>query len=357
MRALLRPCWPGGPLVARAGASHSSPSAREFAATVATAWSDLERDSSAYSGLQPAGRLTRARLHGPHALRGDRPRPGRRPVAGGRAGSATRPRARNAAYDWRLVANAALAEILRQLFPTAPFAGRSSTRSRRRSRTKYRRGRRSPSATARSSAAGRSPTRSSSGRERRRARGLHAQLPGLHAADGAGLWVPTPPPSRRRCSRTGARTAASPSASGAMPAGRAPAVLRNNGLGASTPRGSRSSRPPTADARAGGDRPLLVRRSGRDGDAGGPLDVDRDHRSAPRGREPRDRGGDVREARHRRRGRVHRVLAAKFAFNLLRPVTYVRERVRLDWRRCSSRRRSRSIPRGTRCSPAPRPPC
>ena len=33
---------------------------------------------------------------------------------------------RNEAYDWSLVANAALAEILRSLFPTAPAAEQSA---------------------------------------------------------------------------------------------------------------------------------------------------------------------------------------------------------------------------------------
>jgi PAP2 superfamily len=186
-----------GPLVARAGASHSSPPARELDAKVATDWADLERRlimrtpgysppvasrALAYSGV------TLYEAIEPGLSRG-------RSLAGVLPGLGEASAARKAAHHWALVANAGLAEILRLLFPTAPSDVRSELDALEAAFVERYRRRTSRAVLDRSAARGREVaahifewSRSDGGHE-----GYTRNFPPYTPPSGTGLWVPTPP--------------------------------------------------------------------------------------------------------------------------------------------------------------------
>ena len=99
------------------------------------------------------------------------------------------------AYDWRLVANAALAEILRQMFPTAPSALKEQVEALEASFAETLEGGLGPGVRERSIQRGRSVadavfawSATDGGHE-----GYARNFPAYTPPTGPGLWVPTPP--------------------------------------------------------------------------------------------------------------------------------------------------------------------
>jgi hypothetical protein len=171
-------------------AARRFPGAGEFDATVPTAWFDLALElverTAGYSppvasrALGYAGvTLYEALVPGMDGYRSLLPD---MPAAG-----------RNAAYDWSLVANAALAEILRSLFPTAPAAQQLALAG-----LEARLGAEpglSPGVHARSQQRGRDVAAAVfaySSRDGGHEGYLH-NFPPYDAPVGPGYWVPTPP--------------------------------------------------------------------------------------------------------------------------------------------------------------------
>jgi hypothetical protein len=174
------------------------PGAGAFDADVPTAWFDLARElvqrTPGYSPPVAARALGYAGLTLYEAVVPGMD--GYRSLAGAsleRRGVSGLPH--DAAYDWRLVANAALAEILRQLFPTAPSALKEQLEALEASFVDGFRSGLAPGAGERSIQRGRSVadavfawSATDGGHE-----GYARNFPAYTPPTGQGLWVPTPP--------------------------------------------------------------------------------------------------------------------------------------------------------------------
>jgi PAP2 superfamily len=182
--------------------AHARPRAHppvdQFDADVASAWFDLSLGlvagtpgysppvasrAFAYTGLTLYEALVPG-MPGFRSLAGAFPDPPRLPAAG-----------RNAAYHWPSVANAALAAILRALFPTAGAARLAAVDGLEDELAKRFRRRLAPGIQARSVSRGRQTaaalfewSRSDGGHE-----GYLRNFPPYTPPQGPGLWVPTPP--------------------------------------------------------------------------------------------------------------------------------------------------------------------
>jgi hypothetical protein len=188
-----------GPLVQRAHARpRAHPPADEFDADVAAAWFDLSLElvagtpgysppvasrALAYTGLTLYEALVPG-MPGFRSLAGVLPDLRRLPAAG-----------RNAAYHWPSVANAALAAIVRALFPTAGATRLAAVDGLEAGFAKRFRKRLAPGIHARSVSRGRQTaaalfewSRDDGGHE-----GFLRNFPPYTPPQGPGLWVPTPP--------------------------------------------------------------------------------------------------------------------------------------------------------------------
>jgi hypothetical protein len=176
----------GAPLAG--GMGRRAPSAAAYAARVPAAWFDLAlelvRTTPGFSPPVAARALayTGIALH-------EAVMPRRRSFAGKLRGLEPAPRAAAAGYHWPTVANAALATVLRDLFPTTPDANRQAIdRLERRFRHDTPAGRRAAAHGARVARHIFEWSRTDGGHE-----GFARNTPPYVPPQGPGLWVPTPP--------------------------------------------------------------------------------------------------------------------------------------------------------------------